>query len=77
MEIFGVIRLFGNASPGLMAGGISEALITTAAGLVIAIPILLLHNILKGRVEKILSDAEKHAATLLNTIGASRAPAGS
>ena len=68
MQIFGVIRLFGNANPGLMAGGISEALITTAAGLAIAIPILLLHNLLTGRVDKIVSDAEKHAATLLNSV---------
>ncbi|HAI12382.1 MAG TPA: hypothetical protein DCM28_11805, partial [Phycisphaerales bacterium] len=48
--------------------GISEALITTAAGLIIAIPLLLAHSLLKGRVQVILSDAEKHAATLLNTL---------
>jgi len=68
IQTFGVIRSFGNANPGAMAGGISEALVTTAAGLVIAIPILLLHGVLRGRVERIIADAEKHAATLLNVV---------
>ena len=68
IHTFGVIRAFGNANPSLMAGGISEALITTAAGLVIAIPILLCRGLLRGRMEKILGDAERHAATLLNVL---------
>ena len=50
----------------MLAGGISEALVTTASGLVIAIPILLFHSLLRGWVERIISDAEKHAATVLN-----------
>ena len=65
---FGVIRAFGNANPGLMAGGISEALNTTVAGLVIAIPILLARGVLRGRMEKIVGDTEKHAATVLNML---------
>ena len=65
---FGVIRAFGNTNPGLMAGGISEALNTTVAGLVIAIPILLARGVLRGRMEKIVGDTERHAATLLNTL---------
>lgn len=68
IQTFGVIKVFGNANPGLMAGGISEALITTASGLVIAIPILLLHSALNGRMDKLVSDAEKYAATLLNIL---------
>jgi biopolymer transport protein ExbB len=68
IQTFGVIKVFGNANPGLMAGGISEALITTASGLVIAIPILLLHSALNGRMDRLVSDAEKYAATLLNVI---------
>lgn len=68
IQTFGVIKVFGNANPGLMAGGISEALITTATGLVIAIPILLLHSALNGRMDKLVSDAEKYAATLLNIL---------
>jgi len=68
IETFRTIRVFGNANPSLMAGGISEALTTTATGLVIAIPVFLMHSLLKGRVESILSNAEKHAATLLNLV---------
>ena len=68
IQTFGVIRVYGNANPGLMAGGISEALVTTATGLVIAIPVLLAHSVLSGRVDHLVSAAEKSAATLLNTL---------
>lgn len=68
IRTFGVVQSFGNANPSLMAGGISEALVTTAAGLIIAIPLLLMHSLLKGRVQTIISGAEKHAATLLNIL---------
>ena len=68
IRTFGVIRAFGNSNPGLMAGGISEALITTATGLIIAIPILLTRGVLRGRMDKITSSAEKHAASLLNML---------
>jgi len=68
IQTFGVIKVFGNSNPGLMAGGISEALVTTASGLVIAIPILLLHSMLQGRLELLLSDAEKNAACMLNLL---------
>lgn len=70
---FDVIKGFGNANPALLAGGISEALVTTAAGLILAIPILLIHSALKGRVERVIGDAEKHAATLLNILAHDKA----
>ena len=62
---FGVIQAFGNANPSLMAGGISEALMTTATGLVVAVPILIVHSVLRGRAERIIADAERHAASML------------
>ena len=68
IETFGVIQGFGNTNPSLMAGGISEALVTTASGLIVAIPIILLRSLLFGRMEKIISDAEKYAASLLNLL---------
>lgn len=68
IQTFGVIQAFGNANPSLMAGGISEALVTTASGLIIAIPILIVHSLLRGRSERILADAERHAATLLTML---------
>ena len=72
IQTFGVIKVYGNANPGLMAGGISEALVTTATGLVIAIPILLAHSVLSGRVDHLVSAAEKSAATLLNVLAEER-----
>ena len=69
IQTFAVITAFGNAQPGAMAGGISEALVTTAAGLTIAIPILLMHSVLSAKADRIVSDAEKHAAALLNVLG--------
>ncbi len=68
IKTFAVIRIHQDPSSSLLAGGISEALITTAAGLIIAIPVLLLHSLLSGQVERIISDTEEYAARLLNTL---------
>ncbi len=65
---FNAITVFGSGEPRLMAGGISEALLTTAAGLIIAIPILFIHSILSGRVEGLIADMERFSATLINLI---------
>ncbi|MEM9382973.1 MAG: MotA/TolQ/ExbB proton channel family protein [Planctomycetota bacterium] len=65
IETFSVLQAFGGGRPSLMAGGVSEALVTTATGLVIAVPTLLARSLLRGRAERILADAERHAATLL------------
>jgi len=75
IQTFGIIRAFGQTDPGLMAGGISEALVTTATGLVIAIPLLLLQALLRGRVDRLIAEAEKHAATLLNVLTHENVPA--
>jgi biopolymer transport protein ExbB len=74
IHTFGVIRALGNANPELMAGGISEALVTTAAGLVIAIPILLAHSLLRGRTERLIAAAEQHGAAMLNALARRGAP---
>jgi biopolymer transport protein ExbB len=65
---FDTIRMFGSGDPGLMAGGISEALIATASGLVVAIPLLLCHSWFSGRVDRILADAQRHSTTLVNIL---------
>jgi biopolymer transport protein ExbB/TolQ len=49
VHTFDVITLYGNQNPVLMAGGISEALITTQSGLVIAFPLLLLRQRLEDK----------------------------
>jgi biopolymer transport protein ExbB len=69
IRTFDVIRLFGSGDPGIMAGGISEALVATATGLVIAIPILLVHSFVTGRVDRILADSQVQVAALLPLLG--------
>jgi biopolymer transport protein ExbB len=59
MKTFGVIRLFGSANPALMADGISEALLTTQAGLVVAFPIILTSAFLKTRIKDLKDNFEK------------------
>lgn len=68
ISLFKVITIYGTGDPQIMAGGISEALITTQAGLVIAIPILLLHNFLQNRQVSLHIEMEKCALKLLNRI---------
>ncbi|MEX2186925.1 MAG: MotA/TolQ/ExbB proton channel family protein, partial [Pirellulales bacterium] len=65
---FSVIRSFGNTNPSLMAGGISEALVTTALGLLIAVPVVIAHSLLRSRSDRIVADAERHSATLLTAL---------
>ncbi|RPH47631.1 MAG: hypothetical protein EHM91_05535 [Planctomycetota bacterium] len=71
---FEVISQIGRGDPALMAGGISEALVATGSGLLVAIPLLVLHSHFAGRVERITGDAERHAATLINILGGRRTP---
>jgi biopolymer transport protein ExbB len=63
---FNVITVHGTGDPGLLSGGISEALITTQAGLIIAIPILLLHAYISGKVNHVINDIEANATRLVN-----------
>lgn len=48
---FGVVTLHGTGEPALLAKGISQALITTEAGLVVALPLLLMHSYLQSRAD--------------------------
>ena len=52
IDTFDVIRVHGNGEPRLLARGIREALITTEAGLVTALPALVLHAIAAGRIRR-------------------------
>ncbi|MBN2314128.1 MAG: MotA/TolQ/ExbB proton channel family protein, partial [Sedimentisphaerales bacterium] len=65
---FDMITVVGGGKPRLLAGGISEALITTATGLSIAIPGLLAHSFLSSRIEGLIADAERFAASLSNIL---------
>jgi biopolymer transport protein ExbB len=68
INTFQVITIFGTGEPKLMAGGISEALITTQLGLAVAIPVMLLHHFLERRVDKILGDIEEKGSTFTLTL---------
>ncbi len=65
---FEMIATLGSGNPRIMAGGISQALLTTAAGLMVAIPILLTHSFLAGRVDRLVADMERYSAMLLNIL---------
>jgi len=67
---FQVITLYGNQNPVLMADGISEALITTQSGLIIAFPLVLLKQRLEERAERVKQHIEM-GATLILHYGAS------
>ena len=64
IETFTVMSEHGSAEPGLLAGGIAEALVTTELGLVSAIPILLLHCAVKTKRDALFSHLEEAASTL-------------
>jgi biopolymer transport protein ExbB len=65
IKAFDVISQYGTGDPGLVASGISEALITTAAGLVIGIPSLAFYHFLRGRVEKFIYEMEDVSIELM------------
>jgi len=68
IKVFNVISTQGAGQASLLAGGISEALITTATGLVVGIPMLVAYNYYTNRAENFVMDIEKHTTTLLQGI---------
>ncbi len=65
IETFQTITLFGSGDPKLMSSGISQALVTTQLGLVVAVPVLLLHSFLKGRTNRLIEALDHHITLLL------------
>ncbi|MDR0549714.1 MAG: MotA/TolQ/ExbB proton channel family protein [Deltaproteobacteria bacterium] len=72
---FGAVAQAGLGNPGLLAGGIGQALLTTAAGLVVAIPAMVIHRLLQSRVESLTGDLEDLGADLLEFLAAPDPPA--
>ncbi|MGK7294980.1 MAG: MotA/TolQ/ExbB proton channel family protein [Candidatus Wenzhouxiangella sp. M2_3B_020] len=66
ISTFDVITEFGTGDPKLLSGGISIALVTTQLGLAVAIPLLLVGNLLSGWAERIKDDMEKAALRVIN-----------
>jgi len=62
---FQSIVLFGAGDPGMMAGGISQALVTTVLGLTVAIPVLLLHNLVQTKAKSITDILEQESVAIV------------
>lgn len=63
---FDIITEFGTGDPKLLSGGISIALVTTELGLIVAIPILMIGNLLGGWAERVKDSMEHSALHLIN-----------
>jgi biopolymer transport protein ExbB len=68
IKVFRVISVQGVGQAGALAGGISEALITTAIGLAIAVPALVAYNYFVHKVEMLILDIEKYSLQLVNRL---------
>lgn len=76
--VLGMIRVFteimaqGTGNANVLAGGISEALITTAAGLTVAIPTLLFYRFFQRRIDTLVVDLERESIKLVDALHSSR-----
>lgn len=72
--VIGMIRVFssisqtGLSNPEVLSAGISEAMVTTAAGLIVGIPALVAYNWLNGRADRIILDLEYYSSKVLDTL---------
>jgi biopolymer transport protein ExbB len=73
MNTFSLMTVFGTGDPKTLSSGISEALITTEYGLIVAIPSLLLHAFLSRRARRVLDEMEQAAIAFLNQLRKSEA----
>jgi biopolymer transport protein ExbB len=65
---FGAIEQAGDVDPSLVAGGIKVALLTTAAGLVIAIPVNIAYNFFVTRIDQLIVDMERGSQKIINLV---------
>ena len=70
IKVFAEIMTQGTGNASALAGGISEALITTAAGLCVAIPALTLHRYFVGRIDSIVVELEQQTIKLVDAVHA-------
>ncbi|TND06842.1 MAG: biopolymer transport protein ExbB [Gammaproteobacteria bacterium] len=76
--VFGMIQVFtslstgGAGNPGALAGGISQALITTAAGLSVAIPSLMFYRYFRGRVDELVCTMEAESLKMVEVLQGER-----
>ena len=72
IEMFAGISAHGVGDPAVVAGGIAQALITTAAGLGVAIPSVMFYRYFRGRVNELLVDMEQQAVKLVEILHGER-----
>ena len=72
IKVFSAIMIEGTGNAGVLAGGISEALITTAAGLAVAIPALIFHRFFERRVEELVVSIEQESSKLVEVLHGGR-----
>ncbi len=72
IKVFAAITAFGVGDPTVLAGGISEALITTAAGLSVGIPALMFYRYFRGRVNALTVNMEQEAIRLVEVLQGER-----
>ncbi len=72
IKVFTVITSAGVGDPGILAGGISEALITTATGLSVAIPSVIFHRYFSGRVDLLAIHMEEQALKIVEIMQGER-----
>lgn len=72
IKVFTEIMIHGTGNTNLLAGGISEALITTAAGLTIAIPALIFHRYFQRRIDSLVITMEQETVKLIEVMHGER-----
>ncbi len=72
IEVFSVISIEGVGKADVLAGGISKALNTTAAGLTVAIPVLVAYRFFEARVDRFVIEIEQHALRFVELLKGER-----
>ncbi len=76
IQVFTVITTVGLGDPAVLAEGISVALITTAAGLTVAIPALMFHRYFQGKIDELVVNMEQEALMMVEVMQGQRAREG-
>ncbi|MEO1963122.1 MAG: MotA/TolQ/ExbB proton channel family protein [Cycloclasticus sp.] len=72
IKVFAAIMAHGVGDPAVLAGGISQALITTASGLTVAIPTLMFYRFFRGRVDELVIKMEDEALKMVEMMHGDR-----
>ena len=76
VKTFALITVFGTGNAGKLSSGISEVLVATELGLIVAIPALVVHGFLSHRIQRNLSQLERYALQFATSVGTAKGAAG-